>query len=167
MFGTGVRSQQLVDDLFDQPGFAGRVFHPICQLGRAAFDLFDNTATERMKRGHLAFEIFGVDRKLLGYPFHQLIGRALVEGEHQNLFRAVELFVEDIGDLADHGGGLARAGRCNEKIVVLQSNASLALLVGQRPAVQVVEERSVSRKFAGNERIVIFVADIGIGDEGE
>jgi hypothetical protein len=136
-------------------------------LGRSSFGLFDDAAAQRVEGGHPAFQVCRIDAELTGNPLFEFLGRALVEGENKDFFGVMELLIEDIGHLADHGGGLSRPRRGDQKVVVLQTDAGLPLLVGQGSSVEVVEERTASGEFGGNKLIIVPMTNGWIGKEGE
>ena len=134
---------------------------------KITLDLFDNAASQRMKRRDAASQLAFLDLQLPGDPGLQFIGSTLVESQKQDLLRPVELLFQNISNLADHGRGLARARRGDQQVVVLEANAGFALLIGEGSPVEIVEEGLEFFQLRGDECFIIGLANARIRQEGE
>ena len=117
--------------MLDDAGLALGVLRPVCKLRGAAFGILDNSPSEGVERGHTAFQLVRIDAQLPSDPLLQLVGCVLVGGEDQDLFRIVDALLQYVGDLSDHGRGLARAGGGDKEVVVLKPDACLSLFFGE------------------------------------
>ncbi len=80
--------------------------------------------------------------------FLKLLGRILVEGEHDDPLGLNEPAIDGIGGLGDHGGGLAGASRGDNLHAVFEADDGAGLFFGQRLAFDPVQEVLGQHQFA-------------------